>query len=235
MEETRNPILVGESGASVTHVQRADGSSSVEKCADRAAIGMEAAIMNWCVPRLPVPRVIHHEPGFLSMTLLPGVTLDKVSPQIAVRVLVEALNRIHSIPVEECPFSAAWTLRVNQAEERFLAGLVDPTDFDQENFGRESAVMIAELKSFPPLPDVVSFTHGDACLENFLTVDGRLSGILDWGRAGVTHPAQDWALALRSVASQFGPEGERMLREDVPAHSASPVLQRRLRLLDEFF
>src|SRR5262249_52037919 len=83
------------------------------------------------------------------------------------------------------------------------AGLVDTADFDETNLGKAPADLLAELKSLPPLPDLVCFTHGDACLENFLSQDGRLSGIVDWGRAGITHPAQDWALALRSVRSPF--------------------------------
>jgi aminoglycoside phosphotransferase len=36
-------------------------------------------------------------------------------------------------------------------------------------------------------------------LENFLARDGKLSGIVDMSRSGITHPAQDWALALRSI------------------------------------
>ena len=191
--------------------------------------------MNWCASHLPVARIIHERAGILLMSELPGVILDEVPPQIAVSVLVDGLNRIHSLPIEACPFSAHWSLRVAQAEARLYAGLVDQADLDEENLGRDPADMLAELKSFPPLPDIACFTHGDACLPNFLAQDGRLSGIVDWGRAGITHPAQDWALALRSVRSQFGLEGERMLREHVPMHSASEDLLARFRLLDEFF
>jgi len=64
---------------------------------------------------------------------------------------------------------------------------------------------------------------------------GRLTGIVDLGRAGVTHPAQDWALALRSMRDNFGPEGERSLQEHVPDYCADEELLRRFRLLDELF
>ena len=191
--------------------------------------------MNWCAGRLPVAQVIHQRGGSLTMTELPGLTLDEVSPQVAVSVLVEALSRIHALPIEGCPFSADWSLRVSQAEQRMYAGLVDASDFDEENLGRDPAELLSELKSLPPLPGVSCFTHGDACLPNFLSRDGRLSGIVDWSRAGITHPAQDWALALRSVRSQFGLDAERMLRVHVPIHSADEDLLRRFRVLDEFF
>jgi aminoglycoside phosphotransferase len=189
MEEVRTPILAGESGAGVFRVQRPDGSSWIEKHDSAPDIGLEAAVMNWCARRLPVPQILRHQPGIVSMTLLPGAALDRVSMQIAVRVLVEALNRIHAVPAEGCPFSAHWNLRVSQAEQRLSAGLVDESDVEDENLGRDPAAMLAEMKSLPPLPDIACFTHGDACLENFLAHDGGLSGIVDWGRAGVTHPA----------------------------------------------
>jgi aminoglycoside phosphotransferase len=191
--------------------------------------------MNWCASRLPVPQVIRQSAGFLMMTELPGVNLDEVSLEIAVSVLVDALTRVHALPIQGCPFSAHWTLRVSQAEQRMCAGLVNEAEFDEENLGRRPADVLAELKSLPPLPDLVCFTHGDACLPNFLSQDGRLSGIVDWGRAGITHPAQDWALALRSLRSRFGLEGERLLRAHVPVHSAGEDLLRRFCLLDEFF
>jgi aminoglycoside phosphotransferase len=72
-------------------------------------------------------------------------------------------------------------------------------------------------------------------LPNFLSLNGELSGIVDLGRAGVTHPAQDWALALRSMRFNFGADGERLLRPRIPANCADEKLLRRFRLLDEFF
>ena len=59
--------------------------------------------------------------------------------------------------------------------------------------------------------------------------------VADLARAGVTHPTQDWALALRSIRDNFGPDGERLLRKHLPDHSADEELLRRLLLLDELF
>ncbi len=115
------------------------------------------------------------------------------------------------------------------------AGLVDESDFDEDNLGRAASDILAELQALPGPPDLACFTHGDACLPNFLTQGGQLTGIVDLGRAGVTHPAQDWALALRSVRDNFGQESERLLRIYVPEHSADEELLRRFRLMDELF
>jgi aminoglycoside phosphotransferase len=219
----------------VLRINHADGRFSIEKHGPAPEVSAEAAALNWCAGRLPVPKVIEQHEGLLVMSELPGVNLIEVSLQDAVDVIVEALSRIHALPFEGCPLPADWSHRLRQAEQRMEAGLVDEADFDEENLGREPANMLAELNSLPPLPDLACFTHGDACLPNFLSHEGRLSGIVDWGRAGVTHPAQDWALALRSMRFNFGINGERMLRERLPPTCSNEDLLRRFRLLDEFF
>ena len=150
-------------------------------------------------------------------------------------MLVQALNLVHSLPITDCPFEASWESRLKQGEENILAGLVDESDFDDDNLGRSPSEILAELRSLPPLPKLRCFTHGDACLPNFLSQDDELTGIIDLGRAGIAHPAQDWALALRSVRSDFGSLGEQLLREHLPAHSADEEVLRRFRLLDELF
>ncbi len=153
----------------------------------------------------------------------------------AVAVIAEALRLIHSTPVDDCPFEAGWAARVRQAERRVVAGLVDESDFDDVNIGRSPSDILAELQAQPALPAFTCFTHGDACLPNFLTHGGVLTGIVDLGRAGVTHPAQDWALALRSMHDNFGPDGERLLRKHLPERCSDENLLRRFRLLDELF
>ncbi len=207
----------------------------IEKAGSTADTELEAAVLRWCTGRLPVAKVLAQETGLLTMSMLPGVNLTSTTMECAAQVLAEALRLVHATPIEGCPFMATWALRLNQAEHRVRAGLVDESDFDETNLGRSATGILGELQSLPPLPDVACFTHGDACLENFLTLDGRLTGIVDLARAGLTHPAQDWALALRSIGDRFGPDGERLLREHLPAHSADEELLRRFRLLDELF
>jgi aminoglycoside phosphotransferase len=169
------------------------------------------------------------------MSALPGVNLSEVAMDHAVAVLNAALHLLHAVSVEGCTFQASWTARLEQAERRVLAGLVDETDFDEANRGRTANHILSELASLPAPPDVACFTHGDACLPNFLTDGQRLTGIVDLGRAGVAHPAQDWALALRSTRDNFGSEAERLLREHLPPECADDELLRQFRLLDELF
>ena len=191
--------------------------------------------MKWCAGRLPVPEVLGLEAGVLSMSALPGVNLTEVPIDNAVAVMTEALDLIHAVSTEHCSLHADWATRLHQAELRVKGGVVDESDFDADNLGRTAADILAELHSLPPLPPLTCFTHGDACLPNFLTHSGVLTGVVDVGRAGLGHPAQDWALALRSMRDNFGSDAEQSLREHVPQHSRDEALLRRFRLLDELF
>ncbi len=219
----------------MVRVLQATGASWIEKSGPVAEIARETAVLRWCTERLPVARILEEGVGFFCMTELPGVSLNEGPVELASSTLVEALRRIHAVPFVECPFAAGWEVRLREAETRVQAGLVDESDFDGENDGRSALDILKELQRLPPPPKLRCFTHGDATLENFLVHDGRLSGIVDLGRAGIAHPAQDWALALRSVRDEFGIEGEQIFRQQLPVDCADEALLRRFCLLDELF
>src|SRR4029077_2199435 len=165
---TRTPILIGKSGASVVRVQSEDGLVWIEKTGRSAEIDLEAAVLEWCAGGLPVAKVLGKYAGLLAMSALPGVNLTETSVERAAQIIAEALHLIHATPIEGCPFMASWALRLSQGELRVRAGLVDESDFDEANLGRSPSDILAELQSMPPLADIICFTHGDACLPNFL-------------------------------------------------------------------
>lgn len=231
----RIPILLGESGASVVRCTPSAGSPWIEKSGQRVDIAREAEALRWCEEYLPVARLLDHRPGMLILSELPGSPLSESPADICSAVLASALAEIHAVPIGGCPLQAGWSLRIQEAETRLRAGLVDELDFDDANLGRSAESLFEELRSFPPLPERSCFTHGDATLENFLVHEGNLSGIVDMGRSGITHPAQDWALALRSMRHHFGTDGERQLRAYLPPDCTDASLLNRFLLLDEFF
>jgi aminoglycoside 3'-phosphotransferase-2 len=229
------PILTGKSGAKVIRVVREDGLCWIEKHGAGQELDKEARILEWCTGRLPVPTVLEAGPGFLRISELPGRNLAEAPMGQAVEAIARGIALVHAVSIEDCPFVANWTRRLAEGEARAWAGLIDESDFDEDNRGREIEDILCELKSFPPLPDMACFTHGDACLQNFLAHEGQLSGIVDVGRAGIAHPAQDWALALRSVRDNLGQDAEALLWRYVPSDCADKELLRRFRLLDELF
>ncbi len=207
METIATPILIGESGARVVRFRRTDGAEWIVKSGREADIDREALALRWCAGRLPVATLLESAPGSLTMSVLPGMHLADVPMREAVAVMAQALALIHAVPTEGCPLDARWETRLLDAEANLRAGLVDESDFDGPNLGRTGADILSELRSMPPPPPPRCFTHGDACPPNFLAHNGALSGIVDLGRAGLTHPAQDWALCLPQSPRQLRPGG----------------------------
>jgi aminoglycoside 3'-phosphotransferase II len=201
LQSVRTPVLIGKSGAEVFRVRREDGAEWIEKLGSSSDITLEVSVLNWCRTRLPVATVLNTRPGFVAMSVLPGVNLTEVSRDNAVAMVREALRVIHSVPIDDCVLQASWTARLIEAERRVEAGLVDETDFDDENRGRSAIDILSELISLPVPPiDVLCFTHGDACLPNFLTDGKRLTGIVDLSRAGIAAPGAGLGVSLTQRA-----------------------------------
>lgn len=191
---TRTQIVIGKSSARVVRVRREDGVLWIDKAGPSPEIERDTAVLEWCAGRLPVAKVLRKDSGFLAMSALPGVNLVEGPMECAVRIIAEALDLVHAIPIEECPFISSWASRLVQAEVRVRAGLVDESDFDEANLGRAASDIPAELQALPGPPDLACFTHGDACLPNFLTQGGQLTGIVDLGRAGRHAPCSGLGL-----------------------------------------
>jgi aminoglycoside phosphotransferase len=112
---------------------------------------------------------------------------------------------------------------------------VDEADFDEARQGRKAADLFEELLRTKPAGEELVFTHGDFCLPNILIEGGRLSGFVDWGRAGIADRYQDLALAARSLAHNHGADWVPLLFQEygIPQPDASRV--EFYKLLDEFF
>lgn len=150
-------------------------------------------------------------------------------------LLADALRGLHALPVAACPFDQRLASRVQVAQARIEAGLVDADDFDDERLGQSPQQVFAELCSTQPDHEDLVVSHGDACLPNLMAVEGRFSGFIDCGRLGVADRYQDLALAARSLVYNFD-----NTRWVAPLFKRYGMVadERRLafyRLLDEFF
>ena len=233
---TLTPQTIGESGALVyragtTHFIKSEPISPL------AELPGEIERLRWLhATGRPCPAVIgaadHAGRHWLLMTALPGHDLASttlVSAETAVRLLAEALRRLHGLAPASCPFDHRARLRLADASARYHAGLYDGDDPDQGP--ADHARLIAGV---PTSEDLV-VTHGDACFPNFMAANGHFTGFIDCGRLGVADRYQDLALACRSLEWNYGAEA-------VPAflatYGATEPDQAKLEwytLLDEFF
>lgn len=160
----------------------------------------------------PAPRVVDHvqadDFSWLLMTAVKGQDLTRTleRPVDVARMLAEGLRRLHALDPVNCPFDHALDQRLADAERNLAAGLVDESDFDDDRQGWTGQAVFDWLVANRPAEEERVVTHGDACLPNVMSVDGRFSGVVDCARLGVADRWQDLALACRSLQSNGGTE-----------------------------
>jgi aminoglycoside 3'-phosphotransferase-1 len=204
----------------------------------------EMVRLGWLKSRMLAPHtegfVRTERQAWLLMTALPGKTAYQVmteSPeacQSVVDILATFMRRLHSIPVDECPFNSKHDYRLALARKRIDSGLVDTDDFDDERETWTAEDVWNAMQSFLPLtPDLV-VTHGDFSLDNFLISDRGEVGCIDVGRLGIADRYQDLAI-LWNCLEEFGKSLQsRFLQQYGCEHIDVEKLQFHL-MLDELF
>ncbi|WP_404822342.1 APH(3')-II family aminoglycoside O-phosphotransferase [Pseudomonas azadiae] len=236
---------IGESRANVFRLSRDDGTDvflKSEPLDEFGELANEIERLRWLRHmNLPAPAVLDEvtedHRHWLLMTTVPGQNLASASELSAARIiniLATALRTLHQVPIALCPFDHSLERRIAQAQTHVSAGRVDETDFDDERLGQSAGDVLAELLSTQPKTHDLVVTHGDACLPNFMTADGRFSGFIDCARLGISDRHQDLALAARSIERNLG---QAWVKPFFELYGAEPDEQRMkfYCLLDEFF
>lgn len=198
--------------------------------------------LEWLENRLPVPKVLlfaeDEYVDYLLLSEIPGIPASDDSLKAGIPHVIEqltaGLRMIHTLSIKDCPFDTSTGKTIEIARERVEKGLVDTSDFDDERLGRSTADLTRELLETRPAGEDLVFTHGDYCVPNIILYNGKLSGFVDLGNAGVADRYQDLALLARSVGYNFGREWQKYVFEFYgiePNHEKIHFFQ----LLDEFF
>ena len=171
----------------------------------------EKTAMSWLQGKLKVPRVVcfHEqvETQYMVTTQVAGVTgihQDALHNSASViRVFAHGLREIHSINIDSCPLD--WRM------ERYLlwaGGLIDSGALDSKISTGNPRIRLKEelasIRASLPTEEDLVFTHGDYCLPNILLQDDRLSGIIDWGYAGVGDRYLDFVAACYTIRRNLG-------------------------------
>ena len=173
----------------------------------------EKIAMSWLQGKLDVPDVVcfHEEceTQYLVMTQIVGVSgghqhaMNDI-PNL-IREFAFGLREIHSISIGSCPLNQRMEGYFSRTEGLLEMGALD----NQIPAGKTRSFLKDELSSIKanlPAEEDLVFTHGDYCLPNILIRDGSLSGIIDWGYAGVGDRYIDFVSADYTIRKNMGSE-----------------------------
>ena len=170
----------------------------------------ERIMLSYLQGKLPVPKLLcsTEEDGlqYLLMSRLPGKMAchEKYlqNPKKLVPLLAEALHMIWAVDAADCPRKTDVRARLQMIRRDVEQGIVSMDDAEPETYGRGGFASPKDLFDYLerniPQEQLV-FSHGDLCLPNVFLKDGRVSGFVDLGNAGLADPYQDIALCLRSL------------------------------------
>lgn len=142
---------------------------------------------------------------------------------------------IHAVDWRDCPFRRPLDVMIETAQQRVEQGSVDEREFDDERRGWTARSALSQLLACRPTAEEWCFVHGDYCLPNILIQRDRVSGFIDWGRAGVADRYQDLALAERSIIYNLSPQWVQPFYDAYGLHEVDEDRIHFYKLLDEFF
>jgi len=252
------PITIGCSGASVfrvawpDHPQRSALYLKIAPPELHDELLEEKARLDWlqslptttdAVGRIGAPQALAYavaEPfAYLALSEVGGLMACDaalaIAPPLVARLLGEGMRQLHGVDATRCPFDRRLARTLPEAAARLATGRVDLDDFDHP--GDDPYELLAWLQSHIPADEDLVFTHGDYCLPNILIdpAQRRISGYIDWSRAGVADRYQDLALAARSLAYNLGPGVEAHMWEAYGLSQPDDDKLTYYRTLDEFF
>jgi aminoglycoside phosphotransferase len=213
------PNMVGMSGHYVYHLIDKTGKPNqylkIAHASHPEKLSREKDVLKWLSGKLAVPNVIYYKERddyqYLLLSEIKGEGSHHNSFQSeitkVVNLFARGMNRIHKVRIDDCPFDRRLKVVVKEAEKRVKLGLVEEDEFLDEYIGMSAGqlfdMLISRSSSISDKENIV-FTHGDYCLPNVIIDGERISGFIDWGRAGIADPYQDIALAIRSLKFNWG-------------------------------
>ena len=186
---------------------------NVKLAPQQSDLRTEKIAMSWLQGKLNVPDVVcfHEEceTQYLVVTQIVGVSgIHQHAVNDIPNLICEfafGLREIHSISIDSCPLDRRMGASFSRTEGLIEMGALD----NQIPAGKTRSFLKDELSSIKanlPAEEDLVFTQGDYCLPNILIRDGSLSGIIDWGYAGVGDRHIDFVSADYTIRKNMGSE-----------------------------
>ena len=202
----------------------------------------EAERLDWIGHYLPVPRVLHYatqgDRVFVLTTELPGTPshecIEIISAPTVVAKLAEGLKMVHEVPTEDCPFDRVLENELKESARRIDSLGLNVEAFTADTGAAPSRVLEHLVAQASQISDSV-FTHGDYCFPNLLLDRQCISGIVDWGIAGISDRHRDFMSVELTIKRNCGEKWIPTFYELYGECDVDPERIRFFWLLDRFF
>jgi aminoglycoside phosphotransferase len=211
--QTFEKNITGQSDSEVYRVANSDAFLKITNRGASVNLQREKDVLEWLNNKISVPKVLYFEETdentFLLISEIKGINLADYIKNVKVEEalmceLAKSLKQIHSISLIDCPFQQTLEVKLQNARENIKNGLVDETDFEDENIGKSAERLFDELIESKPNAEDLVFTHGDFCLPNIIVSNKKVTGFIDWELGGIADRYQDIALLFRSFDFNVG-------------------------------
>lgn len=174
----------------------------------------QVRIMEWLAGKLPVPEILGYEvqdgKSYLLMSRIQGeMSCEEYyleHPHVLLEALAEGLRMLWNVEVSDCPNVRDLNEELAEARYRVENNLVNMDNAEPDTFGEggfeSPAHLLKWLEENRPVNELV-LSHGDFCLPNVFLKEGRVSGFIDLGDAGIGDKWRDIALCYRSLKHNF--------------------------------
>lgn len=179
---------------------------------DMADYERSCNILSFLEGKLPAPRIIEateeNGTGYLLMTRIRGrmaCAMEYIDDAATLfPLLADAIHMLWQVNTAACPYQNMLETKLASAKQNVAEGLCDTENVQPGTYGPNGFSGPEELYNWlianKPTEQRV-FSHGDLCLPNVFIDNGRISGFIDLGWAGVTDIYQDIALCYRSLVN----------------------------------
>lgn len=238
-------VTIGRSGMQVFRVRDGYLKIALHSVRTEDTLLGEKERLRWLQGKLPVPQVYAYgktaQVEYLYLSEIQGIMACdpyfQSNKPLLISLLADALHMVHAVTAQNCPFQQVLQQRLEEVEHRIATGQIDEVKFSgyfpelslQEWYERVK-------QDRPPVDDLV-FTHGDFCLPNIL-IDPekkRISGLIDWGRAGVADRHEDLNSMCWSLGYNFNKSWIPLLRTAYGEELINPQLVAFYQLFDDLF
>lgn len=174
----------------------------------------EYRMLQYLQGKVPMPRIYAYEIADKKSYLLMSKCEGKIAcsheymenPFSLCKLLADALKRLWSINISDCPSDQRLSNKLLQAEYNIKNGYVDLDHVEPDTFGengfRDPTQLLEWLYENRPEEELV-MSHGDFCLPNIFGIHDKVTGYIDLGKAGIADKWCDIALCCRSFLHNY--------------------------------